>query len=65
MLSVLLANSPGKYNNLNTFKSHEIKFRDQLRNCEDVLLDEAMGIAFVSCNPGRDQWNTVMVSFHI
>jgi hypothetical protein len=59
--SAILANRPGSLQNLNRFKSHEVKFRDQLRNCEDVLLEEAMGIAFLSCNPGRDQWNTVMV----
>jgi arylesterase/paraoxonase len=56
-----LANRPGKFENVNKFKSHEVKFRDQLRNCEDVLFEEGMGIAFLSCNPERDQWNTVMV----
>lgn len=48
--------------NFNTFKSHEIKFQDRVRNCEDVLIEEGMGVAFLSCDPGRDQWNTVMVS---
>jgi arylesterase/paraoxonase len=62
-LSAMLANRPGKFQNLNNFKSHEVKFRDQLRNCEDVLFEEGMGIAFLSCNPGRDQWNTVMGTF--
>ena len=56
-----MANRPGKFENVNKFKSHEVKFRDQLRNCEDVLFEEGMGIAFLSCNPERDQWNTVMV----
>jgi arylesterase/paraoxonase len=59
----MMANRPGKFQNLNNFKSHEVKFRNQLRNCEDVLLEEGMGIAFLSCNPQRDQWNTVMGSF--
>ncbi|KAF1940494.1 hypothetical protein EJ02DRAFT_406476 [Clathrospora elynae] len=59
-LSGMLANRPGSFQNLNKFESHEIKFQDQLRNCEDVLLEEGMGIAFLSCNPGRDRWNTVM-----
>jgi arylesterase/paraoxonase len=62
-LSALLANRPAKFQNLRNFKNHEIKFQDQLRNCEDVLLEEGMGIAFLSCNPGRDQWNTVMGTF--
>jgi arylesterase/paraoxonase len=62
-LSALLANRPGKFQSLNNFKSHEITFQDQLRNCEDVLLEEEMGMAFLSCNPGRDQWNTVMGTF--
>lgn len=57
----IFANRPGKFENVNHFKSHEVKFRDRLRNCEDVLVEEDMGIAFLSCNPERDQWNTVMV----
>jgi arylesterase/paraoxonase len=59
-LSTMLANRSGKFQNLNNFKNHEVKLQSQLRNCEDVLLDEGMGIAFLSCNPQRDQWNTVM-----
>ncbi|KAI4956356.1 hypothetical protein J4E91_000567 [Alternaria rosae] len=58
--STIFANRPGNFENVNHFKSHEIKFRDRLRNCEDVLVEEDMGIAFLSCNPERDQWNTVM-----
>lgn len=38
-----------------------MKFADKLRNCEDALLDEAMGLAILSCDVGRDKWNTVMV----
>jgi arylesterase/paraoxonase len=47
---------------INNFKSHEIKFADQIRNCEDVIIEETLGIAFLGCDPGRDRWNTVMVS---
>jgi len=61
--STIFANRPGKFENVNHFKSHEVKFRDRLRNCEDVLVEEEMGIAFLSCNPERDQWNTVMGAF--
>jgi hypothetical protein len=59
--SGILANRPGKLEPYNGFKSHEIKFVDQLKNCEDVILEEELGIAFLSCDPGRDRWNTVMV----
>ncbi|RMZ72256.1 Six-bladed beta-propeller [Pyrenophora seminiperda CCB06] len=58
--STMLENRPGKLQNFNGFGSHEVKFRNELRNCEDVLVEEGMGIAFLSCNPERDQWNTVM-----
>jgi arylesterase/paraoxonase len=61
-LSGMLANRPGKLESINEFKSHEIKFADQIRNCEDVILEESLGIAFMGCDPGRDRWNTVMVS---
>lgn len=60
--SGMFENRPGKLQNFNGFASHEIKFRNELTNCEDVLVEEGLGIAFFSCNPGRDQWNTVMVS---
>lgn len=61
--SGMLANRPGKFENLNLFKEHQVKFAQRMRNCEDVLIEEGMGVAFVSCNPGRDQWNTVMGTF--
>jgi arylesterase/paraoxonase len=60
---VLLANRPGKLQAVNGFKSYEIKFRDRIRNCEDVILEESEGVAILSCDAGRDRWNTVMVSF--
>lgn len=43
------------------FGSHEIKFADQIRNCEDAVLVETRGIALLACDPGRETWNTVMV----
>jgi arylesterase/paraoxonase len=57
----LLTNSPDKLERVYEFKNHDIKFADQIRNCEDVILEEKLGIAFLSCDPGRDRWNTVMV----
>lgn len=46
-------------------KERQIKFRDQIRNCEDVVLDEGAGVAILSCDPGRDRWNTVMVKLPV
>jgi arylesterase/paraoxonase len=43
------------------FKDHRVKFVNAVRNCEDVVLDEARGVAILSCDAGRDKWNTVMV----
>ena len=60
-LSTMMSNRPGKMQPVNNFSSYEIKFHDRIRNCEDILLEEDLGIAFLSCDPGRDRWNTVMV----
>ncbi|OCL02849.1 putative paraoxonase [Glonium stellatum] len=57
-------NAPDKLKKFSTFKEYEVKFADRLRNCEDALLDEAMGLAILSCDVGRDKWNTVMGNFH-
>jgi len=59
--SNIVANGPGKLEHVNTFKSYETKFTDRLKNCEDLVMHENLGIAFLSCDPGRDRWNTVMV----
>jgi len=61
MLSAVIANTLERNPPIYNIKNHEVNFRDRIRNCEDVLLDEAMGIAILSCDPGRDRWNTVMV----
>ncbi|KAH6646168.1 putative paraoxonase [Truncatella angustata] len=45
------------------FTSYEVKFTDQIRNCEDVLLVETLGLALLACDPGRETWNTVMGYF--
>lgn len=60
--SPMAASRPGKYQNLQTFASHEVKYHDRLGNCEDVIMEESLGVAFLSCDPGRDRWNTVMGS---
>lgn len=61
MLSAIFASRPGNLQKIYNIKSHEVKFQDRIRNCEDVLVEEGMGVAFLSCDPGRDRWNTVMV----
>ncbi|RDW67595.1 hypothetical protein BP6252_08991 [Coleophoma cylindrospora] len=38
----------------------EIIFQDELKYCEDALFDHEMGVAILSCDPGRGEWNTVM-----
>jgi len=38
-LSALLSNGPGRIQSVNNFQDYEIKFKDRLRNCEDVLVD--------------------------
>lgn len=42
--------------------SCQVNFKDDVRNCEDILLDEEEAFMLLSCDPGRDEWNTVMVS---
>lgn len=59
----LWANRPGKLIEVQqhvgeTRTSH----RNGVRNCEDALLLEDSGFAILSCDEGRDRWNTVMVS---
>ncbi|KAH7079009.1 hypothetical protein BKA63DRAFT_601239 [Paraphoma chrysanthemicola] len=61
--SGILAQRPGKLMEVNMLKSLEVKFQDKIRNCEDVILVEEKGVALLSCDPGRDRWNTVMGTF--
>jgi hypothetical protein len=58
---MLYTNAPERLPNINTFKSHEIKFADRVRSCEDALIVESRGVAIMACDPGRERWNTVMV----
>ncbi|OKP13193.1 hypothetical protein PENSUB_1293 [Penicillium subrubescens] len=62
-LSVLRSNAPGNLAEVKAFSIYEIKFRDELRNCEDMVMIEKQGAAILSCDPGRDQWNTVLGTF--
>lgn len=62
---LLWNNAPGRLATINTFKSYEVKFADKTRNCEDALIIESKGIAIVGCDPGRERYNTVMVSLYL
>ncbi|PVI06617.1 calcium-dependent phosphotriesterase [Periconia macrospinosa] len=61
----LLANRAGKFVEFrdSTIKDVRVKFGGDIRNCEDVMLVEDLGIALLSCDEGRDRWNTVMGTF--
>ncbi|KAF2032203.1 calcium-dependent phosphotriesterase [Setomelanomma holmii] len=61
--SNMFTNRPGSLVEINTFKSLDVKFTDTIKNCEDVVLVEDKGVALLSCDPGRDRWNTVMGTF--
>ena len=61
-LQTFLHNAPDKLPAVNNIGKYEIKFADRTRNCEDAILLETHGVAIVGCDPGRDKWNTVMVS---
>lgn len=42
------------------FSSHTIKFDSVLKNCEGAVVVPELSTAFLSCDPGRDKWNTVL-----
>lgn len=58
---LLWKNAPHRLVKVNKFASHEIRFADRIRSCEDALLVESQGLAILGCDPGRERWNTVMV----
>lgn len=62
-LSLFFANRPGRITEIRTWTDHSVKFRDRIRNCEDGLIVEEDGIAILSCDAGRDLYNTVMGTF--
>lgn len=62
LLRVFYSNAPGRLTHINNVKNLQVKFADQIRNCEDCAIDTHEGFALLSCDPGRDLWNTVMVS---
>ncbi|KAF4974812.1 hypothetical protein FZEAL_8336 [Fusarium zealandicum] len=60
VLPTFYKNAPARLSKVNTLGSYEIKFQDQMRSCEDVLLIEQHHLAIVACDAGRERWNTVM-----
>ncbi|KAI1378853.1 hypothetical protein F4677DRAFT_381382 [Hypoxylon crocopeplum] len=61
--SIIIRNAPGRLATINNLKSYEIKFEETVRSCEDGLLVESQGLAILSCDPGREKWNTVLGIF--
>jgi hypothetical protein len=59
LISILYKNAPGRLPQVNTFRTHEIVHANVLRNCEDAVLGD--GFLLASCDPGRDEWNSIMV----
>ncbi|KAI5459152.1 hypothetical protein BGZ63DRAFT_271711 [Mariannaea sp. PMI_226] len=64
VLSLFISNSPTKLERMSVIPVG-VKFADRIRNCEDALLVEEHGLAILSCDPGRDKWNTVMGVFNL
>lgn len=54
-------NAPTRLQKVNTLGSYEVRFQNQIRSCEDVLLIEDHHLAIMACDAGRERWNTVMV----
>ncbi|KAI3320287.1 hypothetical protein HD806DRAFT_507050 [Xylariaceae sp. AK1471] len=63
VLSLSYFNAPMRMPQHANFTSFQIKFTDQIRSCEDVVLVEEQKIAILACDPGRETWNTVMGVF--
>ncbi|KAL2822434.1 hypothetical protein BJX63DRAFT_376496 [Aspergillus granulosus] len=63
-LTLLAKNKPANLPEINTFTSYSHKLVNRVRNCEDGIIVEEDGLAILSCDPGRDLWNTVMGTFY-
>lgn len=60
-LKLFYQNAPERLPRINAFATHEVKFADSVRSCEDAILVESVGLAILPCDPGRERWNSVMV----
>ncbi|KAK3114360.1 hypothetical protein LTR53_007397 [Teratosphaeriaceae sp. CCFEE 6253] len=63
ILLTFYTNRPGSLKELNLLPNANVEFEDVVRNCEDAYLNDFEGWAVLSCDPGRDKWNTVMGRF--
>ncbi|KAJ5489401.1 hypothetical protein N7539_004291 [Penicillium diatomitis] len=63
-LSTLTSSALNKIGEERSFSKYEVLFYDQIRNCEDAILVDGHGAAILSCDAGRDRWNTVMGTFY-
>jgi arylesterase/paraoxonase len=61
---LLAKNKPENLPEINKFSSHSYKLVNKVRNCEDGIIIEEDAFAILSCDSGRDLWNTVMGTFH-
>ncbi|KAF4339236.1 serum paraoxonase lactonase 3 [Fusarium beomiforme] len=63
LIQTFYLNTPSRIAKVNNIGKYEIKFEDQIRSCEDVLLIEGYHLALLACDPGRERYNTVMGIF--
>ncbi|KAL4759121.1 serum paraoxonase/arylesterase family protein [Aspergillus foveolatus] len=64
-LTLFLKNKPENLEEINKFSSSALRFANTgVRNCEDGIIVEEDAFAILSCDPGRDLWNTVMGTFY-
>ncbi|KAJ0417938.1 hypothetical protein BJY00DRAFT_288683 [Aspergillus carlsbadensis] len=63
-VSLLINNKPENLPEINKFSSSSYKLINKVRNCEDGIIIEEDAFAILSCDAGRDLWNTVMGTFH-
>ncbi|KAK3044330.1 hypothetical protein LTS18_001565, partial [Coniosporium uncinatum] len=63
MLRLIRSNAPESLQKIAAFSSREVKFQNVIRNCEDLYMNDESGFVILSCDPGRDEWNTVMGQF--
>jgi hypothetical protein len=64
LVVVLYSNHPSRLPSIDVFASKDVLFADTVRNCEDAVYNANGAFLILSCDPGRDTWNTVMVMRH-
>lgn len=61
MLKMLHNDVSDDLQRVNNISTASVEFAGVVRNCEDVLFNEEGGWALLSCDHGRDTWNTAIV----